>query len=119
MCWISRELNKQVATKNITIYKVGTCNTRSFISLYTKFRYQYNKVYTESFTIGKYPPNFHITTGFHSYKTISKASRASIFFCKPIAWCTIPKGAVYYENNDGEIVSNQIIINGFLQINLK
>lgn len=117
MCWISRKLNKQVATKDITVYKVVIINNRDCASLFYKFKYKYNRVYTESFTIEEFSSEFHITTGFHSYKSLEAAQLILAFIrmnrreCNGrIIRCIIPKGAIYYINNYKEVVSNKIII---------
>lgn len=81
-----------------------------------------------------------INEGFHSYdkdvvvtfNQFYRYSRVNVFFgsklfsrefsnfCKPVlVECTIPKGSIYYENKDGEIVSNKIIINKEIDWHLK
>lgn len=110
MCWISRELDEQIATKDITVYKIVTFNTESCNSLYRNFKYQYNKLYTTLIIIQESDYKFYINKGFHSYINLK-----IIYFIEDvtkgcIAECTIPKGAIYYTNAYGEVVSNQIII---------
>ena len=112
MCWSSRKLNEQVATKDITAYKVVIFNTIGCTSLFYKFNYEYNKLYTTSFTIQTFDFGFHISEGFHSYKTISQARKLGRFYWEHIVKCIIPKGSHYYINNDDEIVSDKIIIIG-------
>ena len=51
-----------------------------------------------------------ITEGFHSYKTKSQVLFANQFYFKKIVKCILPKGTIYYINNNDEIVSNQIRI---------
>lgn len=110
MCWISRELDEQIATKDITVYKIVTFDTESCNSLYRNFKYQYNKLYTTSFTIQASDYTFYINEGFHSYKTKTKACEINKYFREFIVKCIIPKGSHYYINSDDEVVSDKIII---------
>ena len=50
--------------------------------------------------------NFEVTNGFLSHETI--VINGVVHFVK----CVIPKGAEYFENEKGEIVSNEIIVTG-------
>lgn len=112
MCWTSRKLNEQIATKDITAYKVVIPYTRNCASLFWKFNYKYNKLYTTSFTIHTFDFGFYITKGFHSYKTASQARKLNRLCREHIVRCVIPKGAYYFINRDDEIVSDKIIIIG-------
>ena len=112
MYWTSRKLNEQVATKDITAYKVVIPYTRSCTSLYYRFNYKYNKLYITSFAIHAFDFGFYITEGFHSYKTISKACKLSGLDWMHIVRCVIPKSSHYFINSDDEIVSDKIIIIG-------
>ena len=112
MCWTSRKLDEHVATKDITAYKVVIPYTRSCTSLFWKFNYEYNKLYTTSFTIHAFDFGFYITEGFHSYKIVSQAHRLNRLYREHVVKCIIPKGSHYFINNDNEIVSDKIIIIG-------
>lgn len=59
MCWISRELNEQVATKDITVYKVVSPIYRGCTSLYLKFDYKFNTLYAESINIKAFTSEYH------------------------------------------------------------
>lgn len=112
MCWTSRKLDEHVATKDITAYKVVIPYTRSCTSLFWKFNYEYNKLYTTSFTIHAFDFGFYITEGFHSYKIVSQARKLNRLYREHVIRCVIPKGSHYFINSDDEIVSDKIIIIG-------
>lgn len=112
MCWISRELDEQVAAKDITVYKVVLPIYGGCISLYLNFEYKFNTLYAESINIKTYTSEYHITKGFHSYLTFEKALRMKDNIYHIIVRCIIPKNAHYYINNYEEVVSDKIIIIG-------
>lgn len=51
-----------------------------------------------------------IDKGYHSYNTLSKAAFVRCKIFELIVECTIPKGTVYYLNENNEIVSSNIIV---------
>ena len=54
---------------------------------------------------------YKIETGYHSYATVDRALPEKMFLPKTvIIECIIPKGAIYYLNENNEIVSSTIII---------
>ena len=110
MCWKSKELDKKVAEHNITVYKIVLPCTRGTKSLFYKFWYLFNVTYRGTLAIKLDGSEYRITEGFHSYKTKSQVLFANQFYLKKIVKCILPKGAIYYVNNLGEIVSNQIRI---------
>lgn len=111
MCWISKTCIKQIATKDIPIFKlmekVTSFNCISFIQY---FNYNYKHLYSlgsEIVVETKYG-YYTIDEGFHSYDIYLLPDFEVIRNSLVIG--IIPKDAVYYKNELGEIVSNQIII---------
>lgn len=111
MCWISRTCIKQIATEDIPIFKlmekVTPFNCVSFIQY---FKYNYKHLYSLDSEIvvetGDYV--YTINEGFHSYDICLLPGFEVIRNSLVVG--VIPKDAVYYKNELGEIVSNQIII---------
>ena len=110
MCWISEKLDKKVAEHDIIVYKIVLPNIRGTKSLFYKFWYLFNTTYRGTLDIKLVGSEYCITEGFHSYKTKSKVLLANQFHFKKIVKCILPKGTIYYINNNDEIVSNQIRI---------
>lgn len=120
-----------VAHRNMVCYKVLDENMRSWIQ---GFKYTINTVYKTK--LGTLVENFGkiyftslgdvvgdiicnknvycIYGGFHSYtrntKTVSRAYFSRSSRNPRIYKCIIPKGSLYYKNQWGEYVSDQIII---------
>lgn len=136
MCWVSTEAIRQVAKEDIKVFKIGENHEGMFCSMYKGFEYQLNQLYTSCIDIESqdYNNRFVGSQGFHSYDPsivhlkISKNNEILRWEVKTIhgrldydtdginnvkAECVIPKGSVYYENDFGEIISNQIIIKNF------
>lgn len=111
MCWISKTCIKQIATEDIPIFKlmekVTPFNCVSFIQY---FNYNYKHLYSLDSEIvvetGDY--DYKINEGFHSYDICLLPAFEVIRNSLVVG--VIPKDAVYYKNELGEIVSNQIII---------
>ena len=111
MCWISKTCIKQIATEDIPIFKlmekVTPFNCVSFIKY---FNYNYKHLYSLGSEIvvetGDY--DYKINEGFHSYDICLLPTFEVIKNSLVVG--VIPKDAVYYKNELGEIVSNQIII---------
>jgi len=115
---------KQIAKSDIIVYKVLRRDGRS---LFERFFYVINRVYTTKFTYeglmyNKDYPWPHISRdiinkGFHSYSTLRMASSCFNLVERDYGpngrmyTCIIPKGAEYYHNDEmQEMVSNKIII---------
>lgn len=116
MCWISIKLDKKVAEHDITVYKIVLPCTRGTKSLFYKFWYLFNVTYRGTLDIKLVGSEYCITEGFHSYNTKSQVLFANQFYFKKIVKCILPKGAIYYVNDRGEVVSNQIRIIGYENI---
>lgn len=113
MCWASVTLNKQVAKQDYTVYKFVKFDTfdtcKSSVYNYTYTFEKLNKLEQSLMPIEK-DSIYIIDIGFHSYIDLK-----IIYFIEDVTKgcvveCTIPKGAIYYTNAYGEVVSNQIII---------
>lgn len=134
MCWVSSQAVKQVAKEDIKVFKIGESHKGMFHSMYKDFKYQLNQLYITNIYIDKdNAGRFVGSQGFHSYDP--SIVHLEISENKIIQWavyagqikldfdtidanyvkaeCVIPKGSVYYENDFGEIISNQIIIKNF------
>ena len=116
MCWTNTELDKKVAEHDITVYKIVLPCSRGAKSLFYKFWYLFNITYRETLDITLVGSEYCIADGFHSYKTKSRVLFANQFYFKKIVKCILPKGTIYYINNNNEIVSNQIRIIGYENI---
>lgn len=133
MCWTSETLKKRIATEDIKVFKIGENHGGMFYSMYKYFKYQLNQLYTSYIDIEFQDCNdrFVGSRGFHSYGPsivhleistknviprweVSARQRRLDFYTGGVdyvkAECVIPKGSMYYENEDGEIISNQIVI---------
>ena len=134
MCWVGEPFEK-VADRNIKVYKV--VRPIPFTNkLLAEAWYRRDTVYHpgKRYKLGK-PLAYRLTNhfcecyieeGFHSYSAEKTSIRCSIndsvlrldsenkigfdvYFYKPaILICVIPKGTTYYENKNGEIVSEEI-----------
>ena len=121
MCWESNKSPvKRIAKKYIYVYKiVESIDNFNCISAVKYFKYQYNKIYTQE----NFQENFitfyskgnlwTIEKGFHSYKTFLKAKADyqklhNDYYI--IVQCIIPKGSTFFENENGEVVSDSIVI---------
>lgn len=121
MCWISEYTPYvKVAKETIIVYKYLTKNLKSPIQFY---QYTRNKKVSEEILSPiegkKGKSNFwYIVTGYHSCKDVNSAKD---YFAESLKYatgymdfrlykCIIPKGAIYYKNEYGHIVSNTIVI---------
>lgn len=126
MCWISsKKPIKKVATEDITVYKLLSFDLRAPFIHYRYFYAEKQKEIELKIT-ERYDPysRLHIIEkGYHSYsklstiKFIQKTNQN--WMPLEIFICTIPKGSVYYENENDEVVSSNIIINRKLDKNYK
>ena len=138
MCWRGNLKDKKVASEAVTVYKILARNlSGKYVAPYLRTEYKIGEMYTISSLIptkhdfkhgcGEYL--IDVDVGFHS---LSKdclvcygSSRDAFIYSQNmymviharltdlavIAKCTIPKGATYYENSKGEIVSDSLIVN--------
>ena len=142
MCWSIdkngllkdlKECSKKTA-KDITVYKIGDIKEDKFIPYYhNDFYYLINKFNDEiKLKIEEFDDKIIIGDGYHSYskdcyiyqdsdndgicicndKNESFDTYISIIRANFIGKFIIPKGSVYYENEDGEIVSSQLVWTG-------
>lgn len=133
MCWKSYiPPIKQIATKDITCYKIFCSsdviwnrNPIKFLGIivwdkytikelcslyrdYTYIPYEINPKVNIFITTGEYWC-WYIDKGYHSYKTLDRAKVERDSY-EVIVKCIIPKGSTYYINNLDEIVSSNIIV---------
>ena len=131
MCWISRNTPiKRKANQDITVYKILRISGDKSI---------HSPIYHTVWYIGQckedhnlyvyFEGSYYISSGFHSlrrkplivemrsfctyYEWVDGETKISIFskgYNDYVFKCVIPKGSTYYENENGEIVSNKLII---------
>lgn len=130
MCWKTRKTPiKQIAESDLKVYKILKYVENYIISPIRGFIWELNKTYKTELD----NPNYYIderrnviNCGFHSlldspklHRTMFFASRiwyiksSDIMLYSPNEYvfeAIIPKGSEYYENENGEIVSNQLKI---------
>ena len=133
MCWTS-DTNPipKTADKDIICYKIFSIedikykvkkflgitfrkeSIKELYSLYKEYKYipyaanpkvtinyrKYNGIYSW----------WSIDKGYHSYSTLDQAELKRIPKLELIVECVIPKGSIYYLNENNEIVSSDIII---------
>lgn len=128
MCFYTTvESSPLLAHRDMVCYKILDRNMCSWIK---GFKYTMNKVYKTELgileeglndiyftSLGKRIISKHtycIFSGFHSYQRNTKQlSRVYRIGCLKISYiykCIIPKGSLYYRNQFGEYVSDQIMI---------
>ena len=139
MCWTGRIEDKRIAEKDIQVFKVvRDIGNGKIKSECIGFIYKTKKLYTLRHWWGgkrKLKPDIrgkyvNINSGFHSYNpdklfTVKQQDEhiISVYSKKgnnfTISYnetdikkvkCIIPKGSEYWENKNGEVVSNQIMI---------
>ncbi len=132
MCWISKKsIQPIIATEDISVIKVLSKHIRLYkevlISPYYGMEYKLDELYETDIKVEHGDCITSISEGFHSYSLkcpLKKTSNALIVWTKDctnvitgyidnvtpdtVYLAVIPKGATYYENDNGEIVSNQI-----------
>ena len=138
MCWVGK-CDAKIAKKDIIVYKIGSVSEEGFRSFYQNYIYvpkgTNNKINIKPFIhdCNTYKPKKEqyclIYEGYHSYKEITMPyseldmctkliylgriiDRISLFNPYYIATFIIPKGSEYYENEDEELVSSNIIYTG-------
>lgn len=138
MCWVGK-CNVKIAKRDFYVYKLGYVSDKGFNSLYQDFIY-IPGVLNETVKMRPLISNYSIYLlleeqygiiyeGYHSYRDIAMPysdlglHSRTIYLGKiaenirlnniySIATFIIPKGSEYYENNNGEIVSSNIIYTG-------
>ena len=113
MCWKSCVLNKRKALDDFIVYKLVKFNTfNTCKSLVYNYTYTFEKLYTlESSLRGKKCNyGYMINEGFHSCAHLHSLLYIEDSLDNLVVECTIPKGAIYYVNGRGEVVSDKIII---------
>jgi hypothetical protein len=129
MCWISKNKPERlVAKEDITVYKVVQIYPDGkILSYFNDFPYKLGEIYNTVITVKHlkdgYNDFYFVEQGFHSYNYHLKIG-LDPFLNMPIAYdessvryygsgifgmlCVIPKGAEYYVNEYGDIVSTSI-----------
>lgn len=139
MCWVGK-CDVKIAKRNFYVYKLGRVSDRGFNSLYQDFIY-IPGVLNEKVEISPIIPHYYSTykllkeqygiihEGYHSYRDIAMpysdlglhsriiylgeiAENIRLNNNYSIAAFIVPKGFEYYENDNGEIVSSNIIYTG-------
>ena len=133
MCWIGKNI-KHKAKRNITVYKiVNNCSGSGIRSYFQRYEWEIGKIHLSKFKIILLSQNcrnyIKIREGLHSYSnkcqidfrkycydigiTDKKHKYNFCYYLKSSKLCkltcVIPKGAVYYYNDEGEYVSNKLI----------
>ena len=145
MCWESKKLKIKTAKKDIPVWKVVHANkdingryTNKCHSFYKSFEYTLKVGNTTqmSFSVLNTENKFIGDNGFHSYSnkvkyTINEDNIISVYLNKlfsnytigyyycnniTIVKCHIPKGSKYAINELEEIISNNIVLDEFVEI---
>lgn len=121
MCLRTEQIKPQIATEDITCYKVIH---KDMTSLFHKeFKWEFGKVYHTEMTtdLSYFFMVIMVEQGFHSYSTL-KATREG-YYCSSepciAVKCTIPKGSEYYTGSHGVrdgYVSEKIILNEIIPL---
>lgn len=123
---------KQIAEKDIKVYKICINTDHMVVSYFQQYLYIPLEITPEiSITFLEELGFNYIINGYHSYKSCKWYPRLSKYRYLAaviedtyktydakhpvvIAEFIIPKGTIYYENTNGEIVSNQIMFTGII-----
>lgn len=129
MCWISNNKpNRLVAEEDITVYKVvQIALDDKILSYFNDFPYKLGEIYNTTIAIKHYKDDYidfyFIEQGFHSYNyhleiginpvtafPITNDQNGTSYYGDDIygMLCIIPKGAEYYVNEFGDVVSTSI-----------
>ena len=137
MCWITnKKLKFKIAKENIPIYKICRKENDKILSYFKRFEYELGCLYNTNFEIAVDAKMSEIYKGFHSYslnKTYyekrydnirvfknenfielifnSNSNRLNDYSSGIVVSGYIPKGGAYALNEDGEYVSDSIILN--------
>ena len=138
MCWVGK-CDVKIAKRDFYVYKLGYAASNGFRSLYQNFIYVPG-VINKKVKLEPVIPDYKIYKlmmeqygtiyeGYHSYKDITMpysdlgswsriiylgriAENVRLHNIYSIATFIVPKGSKYYENDNGEIVSSDIIYTG-------
>lgn len=139
MCWVGK-CDVKIAERDFYVYKLGCVSDKGFNSLYQDFLY-IPRVLNEKVEMSPIIPHYYsiykllkeqygiIYEGYHSYRDIAMpysdlslhsrtiylgkiAENIRLHNIYSIAAFIVPKGSEYYENDNGEIVSSDIIYTG-------
>ena len=138
MCWVGK-CDIKIAERDFYVYKLGRVSDKGFNSLYQDFLY-IPRVLNEKIKMRPIIHDYDIYKlmkeqysviyeGYHSYRDIAMpysdlglhsriiylgkiAENIRLNNIYSIAAFIVPKGSKYYENNNGEIVSSDIIYTG-------
>ena len=145
MCWESKKLKIKTAKKDIPVWKIVNADkdihgryTNICHSFYQSFEYILKVINTTqmSFDVLNAKNTFVGKNGFHSYSNkvkyiINENNNISVYLNKlfsnyticyyyrdniAIAKCHIPKGSKYAINEFEEIISNDIVLDEFVEI---
>ena len=131
MCWSSKYPPiRRSAPTSLIVYKVvvyiSPSKCRSFIMWFAYiYKHEYIEPYLDIEELGDiYIYRWKIYRGFHSFVSLDKAveeyKKASLRDRRiALVECIIPKDSTFYKNENGEIVSDRIIINRVLKTNAK
>ena len=132
MCWLGK-CDIKIAKRDFYVYKLGSVSNKGFESLYQDFIYEpkeiNKKVELNPIPFYKDKSFYKIYEGYHSYKDIVMPYSDLLSYCRTIylgkiklshypyniyhlATFIVPKGAKYYEDEFGEIVSSEIVYTG-------
>lgn len=134
MCWVGKIENKHTAKNNIKTFKVCRITPDKKIKPYYKINgdikiYKEGETYYSPFGVAYTGSDYiKIDAGLHSYEIYNESIGMESYFTynelmviksstsyegvnARIVLCTIPKGSKYFINDEGEIVSNCIVIN--------
>ena len=121
MCLRTEQLKPQIATEDITCYKI-ICKDMSSL-FHPEFKWEFGKVYhTEMITTySSFLRETQIEQGFHSYLTLRETREAYYSSTEPCiaVKCTIPKDTSYYTGKHGVrkgYASEKIIINEIIPV---
>ena len=121
MCWYTKNKNNAkpiVAEKDVKVYKVLTMEGDSILSPCQYFEWKLGLLYRENIKADTTGLETYINNGFHSLKfppvhkdgfwCIGDSKLFGRFTYDVVFEAIIPKDSVYYENEDGEIVSTAL-----------
>lgn len=126
MCWTTRLKEhqvKRIAANDIQVYKIlekrrtWISGRIKYVSPFYNFKYKLNKVYKSRIELDVQTRNDVLTIekGLHSFTNFQQAKccyNIGKLNCEPwfIFKAIIPKGSIYYVNEDREVVSNKLKI---------
>jgi len=121
MCLRTEQIEPQIATEDITCYKVIRKDMSSLY--YDEFKWKFNKVYTSWIATFERTKNVDhaIYQAFHSYESLEGLKKEYYMATVPCiaVKCTIPKGSEYYLGRQGEMdgyASNKLIANEVIDV---